>query len=168
MRTTARVSGAAAVIAAALLLTGCGSDGGGENSDKGGAEQSSGEGGASALKGAWLSGELTDRDHKILVFVETGGNVNLSTEDADCTGTYAADADPVTLEMVCAKGSGFEKGTVESVDGDTLTLAWESGGSDTFTRAESSLEDLPTEMPSDLPTEEIPDLPSDLPSGLPE
>jgi hypothetical protein len=171
VRTSARATGAAVTIAAALLMTGCGSGGDGP-SDKGGAEQSSGEGGASTLKGAWISGDLADQDNKIMAFVETGNAVNISTASANCTGTYTPDADPVTVRMVCSKGSGFEQGTVESVDTKSMTIAWEGGGSDTFSRAENALDGLPTGMPTELPTDlpgDLPtELPGDLPTGLPE
>ncbi|MFD1833270.1 hypothetical protein ACFSJS_27055 [Streptomyces desertarenae] len=170
MRTSVRCAGAAAVLAAALLVSGCGSDGGSGGAEPGetagkttGPSESAGDGAAAedgGVDGTWSSGNGEDA----LVLSISGGQAALLGATA-CTGPVDTGADPVTFSLTCGDGSTDRtKGTVESVDGKNLTVDWGSGTTDTFTRVEVPT-GLPTEI-GDLPTE-IGDLPTDLDLELP-
>ncbi|WP_143688628.1 hypothetical protein [Streptomyces barkulensis] len=162
MRTSARYAGAAAALATALLVSGCGSGGGsGEPEPKPSSEQTAeptgdpgGEAATGGVNGTWSA---KDGD-KAMVLSVNDDQVALLGETA-CTGTADTDADPVTFALKCTDGSTDRtKGTVKSVKGESLTVAWESGTTDTFTKVE--VPEVSTEIP------EVGDLPSDLPSGL--
>lgn len=169
MRASARITGAAAAVAVvALLVSGCGSsgdEGGGGGSESPAAEPSTqpeGGGGESrkidveALAGGWVTSGEPDT---VLIMAFAEKTVML-TGAANCTGTAAVDADPVTLDLDCRSGGeDYGKATVKSLDADKLTVEWDSGKSATFTRAtddEGNPKDLPGGIPSDLPTDAAP------------
>ncbi|MDH2411918.1 hypothetical protein ACG5V6_27040 [Streptomyces chitinivorans] len=162
MRTSARYAGAAAALATALLVSGCGSGGGsGEPESKPSSEQTAeptgdpgGEAATGGVNGTWSA----EGGGKAMVLSVSGDQAALLGETT-CTGTADTDADPVTFTLKCTDGSTDRtKGTVESVKGESLTVAWESGTTDTFTKVE--VPEVSTEIP------EIGDLPSGLPSDL--
>ncbi|CAL9495161.1 hypothetical protein SUDANB106_03345 [Streptomyces sp. enrichment culture] len=162
MRTSARYAGAAAVLAAALLVSGCGSDGGsGETEPKPSSEQTAeptGDPGDEAATGGVNGTWSAEGGGKAMVLSVSGDQAALLGETT-CTGTADTDADPVTFALKCTDGSTDRtKGTVKSLKGESLTVAWESGTTDTFTKVE--VPEVSTEIP------EIGDLPSDLPSDL--
>jgi hypothetical protein len=161
VRTSARYAGAAAVLAAALLVSGCGSGGSEDGPEPertagqttepaeptGNADDEAATGG---VNGTWS----VTGDGKALVLSVNGDQAALLGETT-CTGTADSGAEPVTFALTCTDGSTDRaKGTVKSVDGRSLTVAWESGTTDTFTKVE--VPEVPTGIP------EIGDLPTDL------
>ncbi|HEX5568822.1 MAG TPA: hypothetical protein VFY14_18185 [Streptomyces sp.] len=162
MRISARHAGTAAVLTAVLLVSGCGSGEDDGGSDRAGSGPSAGEspgstaqdgtdGGKSAdggVDGTWSTKENADA-----LVLSINGNQAALLGETVCSGPVDTDADPVALTLTCTdKSTERTEGTVESVDGDSLTVAWESGAKDTFTRVR-----VPTGLPGDLG-----DLPTDL------
>lgn len=157
-----RRAAAAAGLASALTLTACGDgDGGSDDSaatptpsatrtaDSGGGTGGSGATGAPAgdLQGSWL----TTADGKAVVLMVNGGEAALfATGGTMCSGT-AEDDDGGTISLTCPAGNGDRtKGTVESVDATSLTVAWEGpAGTETYTKAEGG------SLPPGLPTEGV-------------
>ncbi|GAA2410174.1 hypothetical protein GCM10010420_43640 [Streptomyces glaucosporus] len=157
MRTSARYAGAAAALAAVLLVGGCGS-GGGESGDPEPKEtaretaEPTQDAGDSPSKGGVEGTWSTKNGADALVLSISNGQAALLGETA-CSGPVDTGADPVTFTLKCTDGSTDRtEGTVKSVDGESLTVAWKSGSTDTFTKVE-----VPTEIPTD-----IGDLPTDL------
>ncbi|MBN3930853.1 hypothetical protein IQ279_14640 [Streptomyces verrucosisporus] len=149
-------------MATALLMSGCGSGGGsGEPEPKPSSEQTAeptgdpgGEAATGGVNGTWSA----EGDGKAMVLSISGDQAALLGETT-CTGTADTGADPVTFALKCTDGSTDRtRGTVKSVEGESLTVAWESGTTDTFTKVE--VPEVSTEIP------EIGDLPSGLPSDL--
>ncbi|TGB13532.1 hypothetical protein [Streptomyces sp. MZ04] len=153
-----RIGAAAAGLVAALVLTGCSSDGDdGGDKDKSSAGSSAGADGSNtpdegsgdtgakdgSVEGSWV----TTADGNPLAMVIAGKQATLLGEDVLCSGTASAD----TIELKCAKGdSGRTKGTVESVNGTSMSVAWEGSGTDQFTKTEGG------KLPEGLPTAELP------------
>ncbi|MTE20479.1 hypothetical protein F0L17_15455 [Streptomyces sp. TRM43335] len=165
MRASVRRAGAAVALAATLLVSGCGSDGGTDGAEPERTARESTEaagptGGGAAdeeggVDGTWSSGDGGDA----LVLSVGDGQAALLGATA-CTGTVSTDADPITLDLTCGDGSSdHTEGTVRSVDGEELTIEWGSGTTDTFTRIE-----IPTEFPSETPVEPPTDLDPELPT----
>ncbi|MFI6861716.1 hypothetical protein ACIBKZ_17750 [Streptomyces sp. NPDC050421] len=145
----------------ALALTGCGSD-----SDKGGADKSSGSaatpapagsasddsgsgadgatGGLKALEGAWAG----QTDGKAVVLSVASGKAVVVADSHVCSGT-AKDMGKPTLALTCADGNTDRTmGAIESNDGKTVVVSWDGGAKDTLAKTDAdSLEGLP-----DLPT----------------
>ncbi|MFF0744165.1 hypothetical protein ACFYVL_27580 [Streptomyces sp. NPDC004111] len=165
------VAGAAAV-AAALLLTGCSSDGAQGDKAKpsdgavgSGADQGSGSGGAGTppagdagagdVTGSWTA----TANGKLVVLTIQGDMAGIAGENL-CTGRVVRQGG-VTLDMKCPNGNTDRaKGTVTAGgDGRTLTVKWEgSGTEEKFTKAAGA------GLPSGVPT----DFPSGLPSAAPK
>ncbi|WP_344319895.1 hypothetical protein [Streptomyces macrosporus] len=154
MRTSARYAGAAA-LAAMLLVGGCGGGGSEESEPERSARetteptQDAGDGSSDGgVEGTWS----TKNGGDALVLSISGDQAALLGETA-CSGPVDTGADPITFSLECTdKSTDRTKGTVKSVDGKSLTVAWESGATDTFTKVE-----VPTELPTD-----VEDLPTDL------
>ncbi|MBQ0986309.1 hypothetical protein KBZ10_17680 [Streptomyces sp. F63] len=157
---------AAAAIAAALLLTGCGngSDGGKDDSKSGltsgstaGREDGS-TGDGTAAGGAPAAGEVSgtyvaklDTSEPIVLSI-TGNKAVLAGPHA-CSGDYTRDL----LMLECPDGNTDRTmGAVTVSDGGkTLKVDWDTlsdAEDDTFTKA-ASPEDLPKGLPTELPTE---------------
>ncbi len=116
-----------AVAAVALLLGGCSDDG----DEDGGTASGGADADASGdLEGNWATG-LEDSD-SVLTFI--GENVTFTEtiaggmDSAICFGTVADDA--MTLE--CDTGDRDWTEATVAVDGETLTVAWASGTSQTY------------------------------------
>ncbi|EPH39487.1 hypothetical protein ABT390_13815 [Streptomyces aurantiacus] len=154
------IGAAVASLAAALVLTGCSSDGD-DNGDKGkdkgaadGAAKTPGSGGSDdagsgdegatggSLEGSWV----TTTGGKPVALVITGKRATLVGEHV-CNGT----ADAQTLKLKCADGDmDRTDGRVESVDGKTLKVAWQGFGKDEFLKTKNG------KLPEGLPTADIP------------
>ncbi|MEV8018905.1 hypothetical protein AB0O76_21710 [Streptomyces sp. NPDC086554] len=152
-----RIGAAAAGLVAALVLTGCssdGDDGGSKGEDKGSAGSSAGadgsdtpEEGSGAKDGSVEGSWVTTADGSPLALVIADKKATLLGEDVLCSGTASAD----TIQLKCAKGdSGRTKGTVESVNGTSMSVEWEGSGTDQFTKTEGG------KLPEGLPTAGLP------------
>ncbi|MGW6204114.1 hypothetical protein ACWF9B_10785 [Streptomyces sp. NPDC055089] len=154
-----------AVVATGLLtvlaLTGCSSD-----SDKEGADKSSGStatpapagsadddatagsddttGGLKALEGAWAG----QTDGKAVVLSVASGKAVVVADSHVCSGTAKNMGKPM-LALTCADGNTDRTmGAIESNDGRTVVVSWDGGTKDTLAKTDAdSLEGLP-----DLPT----------------
>ncbi|MGW7272160.1 hypothetical protein ACWGH5_16715 [Streptomyces sp. NPDC054864] len=157
-----RIGAAAAGLVAALVLTGCSSDGGdgdeGKGTDKGSAESSAGAGtpDEGADSGADSGGEdgssegswVATADGNPLALVIDGKQATLLGENVLCSGTAGGE----TISLKCVKGdSDRTKGTVESVNGTSMTVAWQGAGKDQFTRTKGG------KLPEGLPTARLPE-----------
>ncbi|UGY92982.1 hypothetical protein [Streptomyces gobiensis] len=154
MRTSARWTGAAAtVIAAVLLVSGCGSGSDEGKADKPSAGESAGtdeNGGPEAdakpgtVQGIWNS----EVDGKVYVLSIAGDVASLIRHDGQtCTGRVTDTGKP-SLTIKCPNGGGEERtnGTVDSIEGKTMKVSWNGGDTDTYTK----LSDAPNVAPSDL------------------
>jgi hypothetical protein len=160
-----RIGAAAAGLVAALVLTGCSSDGGNDEGDAGkdkgsagssaGADGSEtpGEGGsdsgsdagaeAGSSEGSWVA----TADGNPLALVIAGKQATLLGENVLCSGTAGGE----TISLKCAKGdSDRTKGTVESVDKTSMTVSWQGSGKDQFARTKGG------KLPEGLPTAGLP------------
>ncbi|MGW6056876.1 hypothetical protein [Streptomyces sp. NPDC055189] len=160
-----RIGAAAAGLVAALVLTGCssgGGDGDDEGKDKGSAGSSAGaegsggsetpdegdsgsdsgaEGGSS--EGSWVA----TSGGNPLALVIAGNQATLLGENVLCSGTAGGDK----IALKCAKGeSDRTNGTVESVNGTSMTVSWQGAGKDQFTKTEGG------KLPEGLPTAGLP------------
>ncbi|MFF8914947.1 hypothetical protein ACF08M_16905 [Streptomyces sp. NPDC015032] len=149
----------------AVALTGCSSDGGKSDPDNGaGAGAGAGAGkngratgdsngsgdGESGADGAALEGGWAGKtDGKAVVLSVASGKAVLVTEQQACTGTVN-DTGKVTLTLKCTDGDTRRTtGSVESNDGKTAVVSWDSGTKDTLAKTApgaipSGLPDLPT------------------------
>ncbi|MER6996555.1 hypothetical protein [Streptomyces sp. NPDC000410] len=158
---------AAAGLAAALALTGCGGDA--ADKEKGAsAPPSAAPGGAGSGSGADSSGEAPDiegtwsglsKDGVVALSV-SDGRAALIAGQSICDGTVTA-AKPQTLSLKCDNGNTDRtQGTVESSDGKRLVISWSGGAKDTLARTEpgdgGTLPGLPTGLPSQYPTDLVP------------
>ncbi|WAL96982.1 hypothetical protein [Streptomyces sp. Je 1-369] len=162
-------------LAAALVLSGCGSGGGGDGGGGGGTgggggkkngsssgsssggstdgstDGSAGSGGSGSeggsLEGSWIA----TSGGKPLVLAVTGKTVTLLGEDVLCNGTADGGAGSQTLTLKCPKGNGDRTaGRVESVNGKSMKVAWEGAGTDEFLKTEGG------KLPEGLPTAGMP------------
>ncbi|MCF3121293.1 hypothetical protein IPZ68_16510 [Streptomyces arenae] len=163
-----RVGAAVVGLAAALALTGCGSDGdGGGKKDRGSADGSSGsasggsdasdEGGStggpdSGAKGGSLEGTwVATADGKPLALAVTGKTATLLGEDVLCNGTAGEEMGSQMINLKCPKGnSDRTTGMVKSVDGTSMKVSWEGTGTDEFLKTEGG------KLPEGLPTAGLP------------
>ncbi|MEU2131645.1 hypothetical protein [Streptomyces sp. NPDC018352] len=150
-----------AAIAAGILctaaLTSCSGDsaksderGGSTASDRPGrqADDNSGSGtDAAALEGGWAG----KTDGKAVVLSVASGKAVLVTEQHACTGTVQG-AGKVTLTLKCVDGDDRTSGSVDSNDGKTAVISWDSGVKDTLAKTDPGA--LPSGLPdlADLPT----------------
>ncbi|MEV0368608.1 hypothetical protein AB0I10_02045 [Streptomyces sp. NPDC050636] len=157
------ISFASAAAAAALLLAGCGGSNGGEGKDGQQSAQPTSSAGqntdapgggnvdSAALQGGWTTDAL-HADKGLLILAIAKDTVLLTGKNS-CSGKLKADAQPVTLDLTCTKGNNdHAKGTVKSLNGKELTIAWASGKEDTFTKSEMP-SGMPTDMPEGMPTD---------------
>ncbi|MGW6459276.1 hypothetical protein ACWF94_25685, partial [Streptomyces sp. NPDC055078] len=154
------VTAAGIVAAAALVLTGCGSDDPAKDSPKGketaqepaAPSPDAGDGGGEVngdVTGAW-SGTT---DGKRVDLVITGKKAALSADGRACTGEVADHGKPM-LSLKCADGNKDRTmGTIESNDGKTLVVSWDAGLKDTLAKSTSA------KLPEGIPTGAIDELP---------
>lgn len=153
MRRSARYTGVAVAMAAALLVSGCGSSGDGDEG-KSADEQSqdSGDGNGDeatdaepgTVQGVWT----TTVDGKDLILTIVGDAATVVQDDAFCTGRLT-EADGPSLSLKCPGGDQGEdrtNGKVESVDSESLEVSWNGGDTDTFDRQADAPSDLPTDL----------------------
>ncbi|MFI7318267.1 hypothetical protein [Streptomyces venezuelae] len=167
-----RVLGTAvAGLAAALVLSGCGSDGdgggGGGKKDRGSSDSSgssgssgssdggsgvSGGSGGSGSKGGSLEGSwIATSGGKPLVLAVEGRTATLLGEDVLCNGSVGGEAGSQTLTLKCPKGDGDRTaGRIESVNAKSMKVAWGSAGTDEFLKTEGG------KLPEGLPTAGMP------------
>ncbi|MFD9879923.1 hypothetical protein ACFWZT_00475 [Streptomyces alboflavus] len=156
------IGAAVAALAAALVLTGCSSDGddkadGDKGKDKGasdsasktpgGSDSDSDGAGASGkdLEGSWVA----TTGGKPVALVITKNRATLVGEHV-CNGFAAVGGDQ-TIKLKCADGDmDRTKGRIDSVDGKTLKITWEGFGKDEFLRTKGG------KLPEGLPTADIP------------
>ncbi|MER6116967.1 hypothetical protein [Streptomyces sp. NPDC001743] len=146
---------------AALALTGCTSDSGKDDADKGsgttatpapggsagdgtGSGASDDAGNTKALEGAWAG----QTDGKAVVLSVASGKAVVVADSHVCTGTVKDMGKPM-LALKCADGNTDRTmGAIESNDGKTVVVSWDGGAKDTLAKTDAdSLEGLP-----DLPT----------------
>ncbi|MGW6020994.1 hypothetical protein [Streptomyces sp. NPDC055099] len=162
-----RIGAAAAGLVAALVLTGCssdGGDGGDEGKDKGsagssagadgsetpdeGTDAGAGDAGSGAEEGGSEGSWVATADGNPLALVIAGKQATLLGENVLCSGTAAGDA----IKLKCAKGdSKRTEGTVESVNETSMTVSWQGAGQDQFTRTKGG------KLPEGLPTAGLPE-----------
>jgi hypothetical protein len=142
----------------AAALTGCSSDSEKSDSGKGadaakssqapgagGSGSSGGNGdfgaGTAALEGGWAG----KTDGKAVIMSIASGKAVLVTEQQACTGTVQ-DTGKVLLTLKCADGDTRRTtGAIESNDGKTVVVSWDSGTKDTLAKT------APGALPSGLP-----------------
>ncbi|MEU8890306.1 hypothetical protein [Streptomyces sp. NPDC048442] len=167
MHSHIRSGAGAAALAAALLLTGCSSDGNGGGDAKGSAKPPaatsgagtggetgapSGDAGNADIKGSWMA----TTHGKLVVLTVQDDMAGIAGEHL-CTGRTVRTG-KVSLDLKCANGNTDRtKGEVTvGADGKTLTVKWEGSGiEDKFSKAPSDA--LPTRIPTDMPS--MPKLP---------
>ncbi|WJV47087.1 hypothetical protein [Streptomyces flavofungini] len=158
------IGAAVASVAAALVLTGCSSDGddkadGDKGKDKGASDSASktpGDSGSdSGADGEDVSGEdlegswVATTGGKPVALVISKSRATLVGEHV-CNG-FAAVGGERTVKLKCADGDmDRTKGTIDSVDGKTLKITWEGFGKDEFLRTKGG------KLPEGLPTADIP------------
>ncbi|MFG2498645.1 hypothetical protein ACGFSB_10625 [Streptomyces sp. NPDC048441] len=157
-----RIGAAAAGLVAALVLTGCssdGDDGGDGGKDKSTAGSSAGsdgsgtpdEGGSDSDSGAKDGSSdgswVTTADGSPLALVIAGKQATLLGENVLCSGTAGGDA----IQLKCVKGgSDRTEGKVESVNSTSMTVSWTGAGTDQFKKTEGG------KLPEGLPTAGLP------------
>ncbi|MGW2084713.1 hypothetical protein [Streptomyces sp. NPDC001880] len=138
-------------ILTAVALTGCSSDSKKNDEPAGGSgagqtapapgDDSGSETDAAALEGGWAG----KTDGKAVVLSVSSGKAALLTEQHACTGT-AQGTGKVTLTLKCVDGGEDRTtGSVESNDGKTVVVSWDSGVKDTLAKTD------PGALPSGLP-----------------
>ncbi|GHJ34657.1 hypothetical protein [Streptomyces sp. TS71-3] len=171
LSTRVRIGAVIGGLAAALVLTGCGSgDDSGDDGSKGGsggadaagtsappspsASASGSTSGTSAgdsgkptsggLAGSWLA----TSQGKAVALVVNGKEAGLFDSGGNtCSGATATDSGTQVISLKCAKGGdGRSHGVVDSVDGTTLKIKWEGLGEETYTRSKDG------QLPQGLPT----------------
>lgn len=161
MRKTIRLA-VPAVMAAAVILTGCNEDeeaaapggesGGEQTEETGGDGQDAGSGDAGGVPDLNTSWYLIEDGHakQLTLYAEGGVTVDATSEEGnDCGGAYEEhptvevweDGSPDTPCPIYsgADGQTPSVATIESADEETLVLQWESGQSETFQRLPDSL-----------------------------
>jgi len=175
VRTSARTAGAvAAIAAAALLVSGCGSsedkadkgggDGGGKpkasasssaSGEKSDAPAGNGESGSTEDGGGPGKGEGPPRGAGIwkakgkqLVLTIAGDAVTLLRQESNCTGRVV---DKTTLTLKCPGGTGEDRtnGTVGALKAESMKVSWNGGATDVYKRVADAPAKLP-ENPGDV------------------
>jgi hypothetical protein len=142
-------------LAAAVALTGCGSDSAKSDSDTGAADgptsapadggDSGSTGDAAALAGTWAG--VTEG--KAVALSVTAGKAALVADAHVCSGEVK-DMGKVMLALKCTDGdTARTMGAIASNDGRTIVVEWDAGGKDTLAKTEPGA--LPTGLPG-LPT----------------
>ncbi|WP_371675845.1 hypothetical protein [Streptomyces sp. NBC_01276] len=156
---------AAAVIAAALALTACGSDSGGDSgkgkatvakdpkpastpSSTAGGPDSAPTTGSDAkigsVEGSWLSAATPSKP----VVVTVKGKIAVVVEGSTgltCQGT----TDGKAFDLKCPAGALHAKGTILSADAAGLKVTWTEVGTETYQKTDPGK--LPTGLPGTLP-----------------
>ncbi|MFD7444331.1 hypothetical protein [Streptomyces sp. NPDC059909] len=162
MHKLVRMGVAAAGLATALALTGCGSS---DEPDKGrsdatatpsgtadgGSGDGSGPGSGDDARPRDLEGTWAGLgDSKVIALSVRDGHATLVAGQHVCSGEVQADG-KVTLALKCIDGDTERtSGTVDSNDGTTLVVSWSTGAKDTLTKTEPG--GAPSVFPSGLPT----------------
>ncbi|GHH85390.1 hypothetical protein GCM10018793_53260 [Streptomyces sulfonofaciens] len=162
-----RIGAVVGGLAAALVLTGCGSgDGkGGDAAGGGGAASTpastptgtpsaapsggTGDSGGSGARGGTLEGSwLATTDGKTVALVITGGKAGLFDSGGNtCSGTAGDRTGMRMIALKCTDGNDDRgHGMVGSVTDTTLKVKWEGFGEETYTRSEDG------RLPKGLPT----------------
>ncbi|MFC3573828.1 hypothetical protein ACFOZ0_11200 [Streptomyces yaanensis] len=157
-RRQARTALAAAGLTAALVLTGCGSDSGDDDSsapsapastptaNTGGGSGTPNAKAAGKLEGSWLA----TTGGKAVAFVVTGNQAALFTTGGTvCSGTAGEEAGMQMIRLKCTDGNKDRRtGMVDSVNSTTMKVTWSGGsvGKETYTKSEGG------KLPSGLPT----------------
>jgi hypothetical protein len=158
VRTSARTAGAVAAIAVgALLVSGCGSSDDKGGNAEGGGGSSKPEASASAetsqpaaddepaaLPGVWKA------QGKQYVLTIAGNAVTLLREKSNCTGRVVDEAGKA-LVLKCPGGTGADRtnGKVGALKSRTMTVSWNGGATDTYTRVAQAPAKLP-KAPGDV------------------
>ncbi|WP_405614186.1 hypothetical protein [Streptomyces sp. NBC_01508] len=156
-----RTSVAAAGLAVALTLAGCGGGDSGDDSakDKGTTAPAPGEpdaddaeatpdagGTADSLEGSWAG--MTAGKAVALSVKE--GKVALIADEHICQGDVQDMGGEPMLALKCADGNTDRTmGSIDSNDGKKLVLSWEGGTKDSLTKTEPG--ELPDGLPTDIP-----------------
>ncbi|MFC4496664.1 hypothetical protein ACFPA8_21265 [Streptomyces ovatisporus] len=177
MRTSARTAGAvAAIAAAALLVSGCGSsedkaaedggDGGGKpkasasssaSGEKteapagdGGSGSTGGEGGSGKGEGPPKVAGIWKAKGKQLVLTIAGDAVTLLRQESNCTGRVVGQGKR-TLTLKCPGGTGEDRtnGTVGALKAESMKVSWNGGATDVYARVADAPAKLP-ENPGDV------------------
>ncbi|MET7699910.1 hypothetical protein [Streptomyces sp. NPDC005485] len=161
-RRTARIALTAAGVVAALVLTGCSSDGdSGGDGDSGNTSATptatetaatgggSGSGETSGAKGTLEGSWLATTDGKAVALMVTGKKAAVFTTGGTvCSGTAGKESGMQMIRLKCADGSDDRAtGMVDSVSATTLKITWSGGaGKETYTKSETGT--LPTGLPT--------------------
>ncbi|MFH9815401.1 hypothetical protein [Streptomyces sp. NPDC017230] len=134
-------SSAAPSTTASGAETGGGSGGGSDSGGSGGSPSAA----AGELEGSWLA---TTGGQAVALMVTGDKAALFATGGTVCSGTTGEESGARTIRLKCTDGSDDRAtGTVESVDGTSLEVAWQGGlGEETYTKSEGS------SLPPGLPT----------------
>ena len=146
---------AAAGLAVALVLTGCGSSKSdakpAPKSPSGSDSSSSAPGGdgtpatSKELQGSWT----TTSGGKTVAMAIADKGVGLLSPHV-CSGTVAETSGMTMLTLKCADGNTERTQGMATINGDKLQVKWEGGGTDSFTRGKTG--SLPAGLPTGVPT----------------
>ncbi|MEV0368607.1 hypothetical protein AB0I10_02040 [Streptomyces sp. NPDC050636] len=163
MRKATQIAGAAAI--AAMLLSGCGSSGGGDKetseskapesapSTPGGADKPAN---STAVEGAW---ETKSADGKLILAITKGTVAFSNGTKAACLGKVQELAGRTMVALKCTNGDDTRTmGTLKpGADGKSLTVDWKSGPTEKYTKSTDGSVKIP----------DMPDMPTDMPTGMP-
>ncbi|MGI5349498.1 hypothetical protein ACQEU8_15050 [Streptomyces sp. CA-250714] len=154
MRTSARMTGAMAAAAAiALLVSGCGSSDDGKKDEKSKADKEKSAAptetpgkqpaGKGQLPGVWSA----QADGEKLTLTVVGDAVSLLREKKMCDGHVMNSGADKSLMLKCPAGVGEERtnGKVGKMTAKTLTVSWNGGATDTYTK----VAEAPAKLPKD-------------------
>lgn len=155
MRTSARISGAVAAAAvAALLVGGCGSSDDEGKDDKAESSPSAEktdkkpDGEKSEKPDAGLAGVYkTKAEGQEFALTIVGEAVSLLRDKKMCTGRVMQQGGDQALVLKCPGGIGEERATgkVGKIAAKSLTVTWNGGATDTYTRVAQAPAKLPKE-----------------------
>ncbi|MDB1090261.1 hypothetical protein PJ985_22165 [Streptomyces sp. ACA25] len=152
MAKAVRLAAPVVAVAAALMLTGCGSDNGDADNGEGTAadriaEETSEDGAedgsdgqadeAGSTEGMWVTGEGDTAN--VLILAEGAATfIPGSTEDL-CVGTATEAGDTLALALDCGAGGNWTAATA-GLSGKTLNVTWHTGEDESYGLALSSAE----------------------------
>ncbi len=156
MRFSARMTGAALVVTAALALTGCNSHSSTHHGKKHKSSSSKHRSSrhvsstpwvhASSVAGNWQTGSIADGDYVAMVLKETEDDTRVAVLNARggglCKGTYEQSGHYVHISTSCKTDQKFDSGNIKKYKNGKLTVKWDAAGTDTFTKAG---DDAPTQ-----------------------